>query len=204
MAFGTWLIRYVQIIYDENSTTDPKKIVDRKEYQIQKPPEQIVCGIYNEFPVNGATLIYDGTAYLRFANLGQPGSDTLHFQVTDSPRLLIKQASFLNNYARAVFTTALGIFALAPLARMTRAAMLQVLSADFSIGVPFHADGNLHYNILRSYGNVLKLHHYIHRFDQRRSGCKLSGRRRNLHGQGHDVPADSGPELFRFRLARNG
>ena len=32
--------------------------------------------------------------------------------MTDSPRLLIKQASFLNNYARAVFTTALGIFAL--------------------------------------------------------------------------------------------
>ena len=130
MAFGTWLIRYVQIIYDENSTTDPKKIVDRKEYQIQKPPEQIVCGIYNEFPVNGATLIYDGTAYLRFANLGQPGSDTLHFQVTDSPRLLIKQASFLNNYARAVFTTALGIFALGLIA-CSASAFLSMPTAIF-------------------------------------------------------------------------
>ena len=48
---------------------------------MKKPPEQIVCGIYNEFVVGGDTLIYDGTAYLRFANLGQPGADTLHFQV---------------------------------------------------------------------------------------------------------------------------
>ena len=111
MAFGTWLIRYVQIIYDENSTTDPKKIVDRKEYQIQKPPD-------------------DGTAYLRFANLGQPGSDTLHFQVTDSPRLLIKQASFLNNYARAVFTTALGIFALGLIA-CSASAFLSMPTAIF-------------------------------------------------------------------------
>ena len=149
MAFGTWLLRYVQTIYDENSTTEPKKVIDRREYQIQKPPEQIVCGIYNEFPVNGSTLIYEGTAYLRFANLGQPGAETLHFQVTDSPRLLIKQASFLNNYARAVFTTALGIFALGLIAC-----------------VSFHADGDLHYNILRPYRHVLKLHHHLHRLDQ--------------------------------------
>ena len=130
MAFGTWLIRYVQTIYDENSTTDPKPVIDRREYQIQKPPEQIVCGIYNEFMVNGETLIYDGTAYLRFANLGQPDSDTLHFQVTDSPRLLIKQVSFLNNYIRAVFTTALGIFALGLIAS-SAAAFLSMPTAIF-------------------------------------------------------------------------
>ena len=119
-----------QVIYDENSREEPKKVIDRREYQIQKPPEQIVCGIYNEFVVNGETLIYDGEAYLRFANLGQPGADTLHFQVTDSPRLLIKQVSFLNNYVRAAFTTALGIFALGLIAS-SAAAFLSMPTAVF-------------------------------------------------------------------------
>ncbi len=130
MALGMWLLRYVQVIYDENSGEEPKKVIDRREYQIQKPPEQIVCGIYNEFVVNGETLIYDGDAYLRFANLGQPGADTLHFQVTDSPRLLIKQVSFLNNYVRAAFTTALGIFALGLIAS-SAAAFLSMPTAVF-------------------------------------------------------------------------
>lgn len=137
LASGCWFIRYVQKIYEDDggpgkgsSVSDPKKVKELKEYSIQKPPEQIVCGVYNEFPVSGETLIYDGSAYLRFANLGPEGSETLHFQVTDSPRLLIKQASFINNYIRAVLTIAMGIFALG-LVASSAAAFLSMPTAIF-------------------------------------------------------------------------
>ena len=60
----------------------------------------------------GDILIYKGTASIGFANLQSKDSEIMHFQVTESPRLLLKETSFLNNYLRAMLGIAMGILAL--------------------------------------------------------------------------------------------
>ncbi|MBQ9337434.1 MAG: hypothetical protein IJS14_09080 [Lentisphaeria bacterium] len=111
---GFWFIRYVQRILDENiKDKDGKPTVkETREIPLQMPPEQILTSSYKEFPVPGEVLIYDGTAYIGFANLQTKDGEVMHFQVTESPRLLLKETSFLNNYLRAMLGIALGILAL--------------------------------------------------------------------------------------------
>ena len=115
---GFWFFRYVQRIVDENiKDKDGKPTVkETREIPLQMPPEQILTSSYKEFPVPGDVLIYDGTAYVGFANLQSKDNEVMHFQVTESPRLLLKETSFLNNYLRAMLGIALGIFALGMIA----------------------------------------------------------------------------------------
>ena len=54
----------------------------------------------------------------------------MHFQVTESPRLLLKETSFLNNYLRAMLGIALGILALGLIAS-SFAAFLSMPTAVF-------------------------------------------------------------------------
>ncbi len=130
---GFWAIRYNQKIYDENAKgKDGKPVVkDVREVPLQRPPEQILTSAYKEFPIPGDILIYNGTASIGFANLAQgKGGESLHFQVTESPRLLLKETSFLNNYCRAMFSVAMGIFALGLIAS-SFAAFLSMPTAVF-------------------------------------------------------------------------
>ena len=129
---GFWFIRYVQRIVDENiKDKDGKPTVKEiREIPLQMPPEQILTSSYKEFPVPGDVLIYDGTAYVGFANLQSKESEVMHFQVTESPRLLLKETSFLNNYLRAMLGIALGIFALGMIAS-SFAAFLSMPTAVF-------------------------------------------------------------------------
>ena len=60
----------------------------------------------------GDILVYKGTASIGFANLQSKESEVMHFQVTESPRLLLKETSFFNNYLRAMLGIAMGILAL--------------------------------------------------------------------------------------------
>ena len=111
---GFWFFRYVQKIVDENvKDKDGKPVVkETREIPLQKPPEQILTSSYQEFAVPGDILIYKGTASIGFANLQSKDSEVMHFQVTESPRLLLKETSFLNNYFRAMLGIAMGILAL--------------------------------------------------------------------------------------------
>jgi len=111
---GFWFIRYVQRIMDENiKDKDGKPTVkETRELPLQLPPEQILTSTYKEFAVPGEILIYNGTASIGFASLQEKESEVMHFQVTESPRLLLKETSFLNNYIRAMLGLALGILAL--------------------------------------------------------------------------------------------
>ncbi len=130
---GLWFIRYIQKIYDENvKGKDGKPVVkDTRELPLQLRPERILTSAYKEFPIPGDILIYKGTASIGFANLAQgKGGESLHFQVMDSPRLLLKETSFLNNYFRAMFAVAMGIFALGLIAS-SFAAFLSMPTAVF-------------------------------------------------------------------------
>ena len=111
---GFWFIRYVQRILDENiKDKDGNPVVkETRELPLQLPPEQILTSTYKEFAVPGDILIYNGTASIGFASLQEKDSEVMHFQVTESPRLLLKETSFLNNYIRAMLGIALGILAL--------------------------------------------------------------------------------------------
>ena len=111
---GFWFLRYIQRIVDENiKDKDGKPVVkDTREIPLQLPPEQILTSTYKEFPVPGDILIYNGTASIGFASLQQKESEVMHFQVTESPRLLLKETSFLNNYLRAMLGISFGILAL--------------------------------------------------------------------------------------------
>ena len=111
---GFWFIRYVQRILDENiKDKDGNPVVkETRELPLQLPPEQILTSTYKEFAVPGDILIYNGTASIGFASLQEKDSEVMHFQVTESPRLLLKETSFLNNYFRAMLGIALGILAL--------------------------------------------------------------------------------------------
>ena len=111
---GLWFFRYVQRIVDENikDKNGNPVVKETREIPLQKPPEQILTSSYREFSVPGDILIYNGTASLGFMNLQSKSSEVMHFQVTESPRLLLKETSFLNNYIRAMLGIAMGIFAL--------------------------------------------------------------------------------------------
>ena len=111
---GFWFIRYVQRILDENiKDKDGNPVVkETRELPLQLPPEQVLTSTYKEFAVPGDILIYNGTASIGFASLQEKDSEVMHFQVTESPRLLLKETSFLNNYIRAMLGIALGILAL--------------------------------------------------------------------------------------------
>ncbi len=111
---GFWFIRYVQRIMDENNKDKDGKptVKETRELPLQLPPEQILTSTYKEFVVPGDILIYNGTASIGFASLQEKDSEVMHFQVTESPRLLLKETSFLNNYFRAMLGLALGILAL--------------------------------------------------------------------------------------------
>lgn len=111
---GFWFFRYVQKIVDENTKDkDGNPVVkETREIPLQKPPEQILTSSYQEFSVPGDILVYKGTASIGFANLQSKDSEVMHFQVTESPRLLLKETSFLNNYIRAMLGIAMGILAL--------------------------------------------------------------------------------------------
>ena len=114
IGMGMWLIRYVQKIYDENVKDSSGKPVLKgtQEIPLQMAPEQILTSAYKEFTVPGDVLIHDGTASLGFVNLQNKDSETMFFQVTQSPRLLIRETSFISNYIRAMFVVAMGLFVL--------------------------------------------------------------------------------------------
>lgn len=129
---GFWFIRYVQRTYDENVLDKDGKptLKSTRELPLQLPPEQILTSAYKEFVIPGDVLISDGTASIGFANLQSKDSETLHFQVTEGPRLLLKETGFLNNYLRAMLAIALGIFALGMIAS-SFAAFLSMPTAVF-------------------------------------------------------------------------
>ncbi|MBO7147085.1 MAG: ABC transporter permease [Lentisphaeria bacterium] len=129
---GFWFLRYVQRIYDDNvKDKDGKPVLkETREVPLQRPPEQILTSSYTEFAVPGDALIYDGTASIGFANLQEAASEVMHFQVTESPRLLIRETSFVNNYFRAMLAIAMGIFALGMIAS-SFAAFLSMPTAVF-------------------------------------------------------------------------
>lgn len=124
LAFGQWGIRLV-----EEATDKEGKSAEPKSFIVMRDPEQILCGTYNEFPVRADYATYKGTAVIAFANLGEDGK-SLHFQVVDSPKLLIPTISFENNYARSVFVVFLGIFALCGIA-CSAASFLSMPTAIF-------------------------------------------------------------------------
>lgn len=114
-SFGAWKIDYTQKVMDDNN----KDVV--KEYRtipMVKQPEQLLSGIYHEFAIpgtteGGQTLFHNGKTSITFYNLTEPGQGpSVHFQVKESPRIMIKMASFSNNFFRMVLVTALGLFAL--------------------------------------------------------------------------------------------
>ena len=114
IGMGMWVIRYVQKIYDENVKDSSGKPVlkSTQEIPLQMKPEQILTSAYKEFVVPGDVLIHNGTASLGFVNLQSKGSETMYFQATQSPRLLIRESSFISNYIRAMFVAAMGLFVL--------------------------------------------------------------------------------------------
>ena len=129
---GFWFFRYVQRIVDENAKgKDGKPVVkETREIPLQKPPEQILTNAYKEFAVPGDVLVYKGTASIGFFNLQSKQSEVMHFQVTESPRLLLKEVSFLNNYLRAMLGIAMGILVLGLIAS-SFAAFLSMPTAVF-------------------------------------------------------------------------
>ena len=129
---GFWFFRYVQKIIDENiKDKNGKPVVkETREIPLQKPPEQILTSSYQEFSVPGDILIHNGNAWIGFCNLQSKDSEIMHFQVTESPRLLLKETSFLNNYFRAMLGIAMGILALGLIAS-SFAAFLSMPTAVF-------------------------------------------------------------------------
>jgi len=78
-------------------------------------PEQIVCGVYHEFKVPGEMLLHEGGARLGFTDF-DPEGKPLFIQQADGPKLLIRETSFYDNYARAIFVSFLRVAILAGIA----------------------------------------------------------------------------------------
>ncbi|MBO5761797.1 MAG: hypothetical protein J6S53_09680 [Lentisphaeria bacterium] len=114
-SYGAWKIDYTQKVMDDN---DRERVKEYRTIPMVKQPEQLLSGIYHEFAVpgvaeGGQALFHNGKTSLSFYNLTEPGQGpSVHFQVKESPRIMIKEASFTNNYFRMVLVTALGLFAL--------------------------------------------------------------------------------------------
>lgn len=65
-------------------------------------PEKIMCGIFTEIKMGSAVIDDKGSVIIGFANY-DPQGKKLFFQQADGPKLMIKVASFFENYARGVF-----------------------------------------------------------------------------------------------------
>jgi len=88
----------------------------REIYMTKGPePEQIVCGVYHEFKVPGEMLLHEGAARIGFTDY-DPEGKPLFIQQADGPKLLIRETSFYDNYARAIFVSFLRIAILAGIA----------------------------------------------------------------------------------------
>ena len=115
LSFGAWQLLYAQEIPDANQ---PGKIQETRMIPMAKAPEQLLSGVYHEFAVPGSTqsgqkLFHDGKTELTYFNLTDPNQGpSVHFQVLESPKILIKVSSFTSNFIRMLFVTAMGLFAL--------------------------------------------------------------------------------------------
>ncbi len=83
------------------------------------PPEEILCGPYNEFKmpskelkqqgISLANIIVDGKATIGFINC-PPSKKPIFIQAADGPAILIRAAGFTENYIRAVLVMFFGVF----------------------------------------------------------------------------------------------
>ena len=114
-SFGAWKIDYTQKVMDDN---DKERVKEYRTIPMVKQPEQLLSGIFHEFAIpgvaeGGQTLFHNGRGSITFYNLTEPGQGpSVHFQVKESPRIMIKEASFTNNFFRMVLVTGMGLFAL--------------------------------------------------------------------------------------------
>lgn len=118
IGMGMWIVRYVQKIYDENvkDASGKPALKGTQEIPLQLKPEQILTSAYKEFVLPGEVVIHNGTASIGFVNLQKKGAEVVYFQVTQGPRLLIRETTFIENYIRALFVVAMGLFALGMIA----------------------------------------------------------------------------------------
>ena len=114
-SFGAWKIDYTQKVEDVNN---PGTVKEYRTIPMVKQPEQLLSGVYHEFAIpgkaeGGQDLFHNGKTSLTFYNLTEPGQGpAVHFQVKESPRIMIREASFTNNFFRMVLVTGMGLFAL--------------------------------------------------------------------------------------------
>lgn len=115
LSFGAWQMLYAQEIPDENAQG---KVREVRMIPMAKAPEQLLSGVYHEFALPGRTdsgqkFFHNGKTELTYFNLTEPGKGpSVHFQVLESPKILIKVSSFTSNFFRMLLVTAMGLFAL--------------------------------------------------------------------------------------------
>lgn len=119
-TYGMWGVR---IFFP----TGKKDLDGNEEYSSRieplSAPEEIVTVSINEFSVpynpmsvmSGISPIRDGKTSLAYMNYDLEGSE-VNLQQTDGPFILIRKASFFENYLRTVFLGFLGIVALTMIA----------------------------------------------------------------------------------------
>ena len=94
-------------------------------------PEEYLTVSVNELEFSGelygGKIVHDGKAVIGFTNMIRK---PVQFQLSDGPKLLIKQVSFFNNYFRAVFMEWLGIFVVVMVA-FAAASILSMPTAIF-------------------------------------------------------------------------
>ena len=138
-TYGAWAVK-VNIPDRELEKNKPKNIFEQqKQKEIMKSffvpktnyPEQIMCGVFNEFVLQPDVISPEGTVSVAFTNI-DPQGKPLFFQVSDGPKLLIKESGFFSNYCRAVFVILLRIIILAGLA-CAAGSVLSMPTAIFTV-----------------------------------------------------------------------
>ena len=135
MTLGTWAVR-VPIRKEEKGTEfQAGKTLGFQTFwtTLTPQPESIRTGVFNEKTLRGEWRLVapDGTLEVGFQN-ADPRGQKLFFQPADGPKLLLKVASFGENYARCVLVMFLELVILTGLA-CAAAAFLTMPTAIFVV-----------------------------------------------------------------------
>ncbi len=114
---GSWVYYRPERVFDRSANAGEAAILRGYNWlPEQRPPTQIIGGIFSEFELSGDYIAPDGTVQLGYINLDnylQQGNDVEHasqfFQISDGPRLMIAVSGFAENYSRAVIVLVLQI-----------------------------------------------------------------------------------------------
>jgi hypothetical protein len=130
LAYGVWAYGIPKFIEEkgDNAKAAKKKFVG---FDFFPDRRQFMSGIFNEIDLRGGLISPDGEVQIAFANT-DIYKEAFYTQTADGPKLLLKVATFGENYIRAVLVLSLQLIILAGLG-CAAAAVLSMPTAVFVV-----------------------------------------------------------------------